>query len=188
MTTQTGMRKASQIAAVAALATGVTLVLPAASATAGDHAAASGTVAAGEASDLSPSTRNAWKDFIEGGSEAAGGAARMVSGAWFGAPAIVVAASGGDLSAVQLKAWRNWDEGAEEGGQGVAKVISGAYVGAPGYVIDKITAGATPGDLTPSELRQVSFMMPAGDLPMGGLPTDMLPLGIITDLLGFAPV
>lgn len=188
MNTHTGLRISARGTAFVAAVVGVAMAVPAAPASAGTHPTAAVTVAADGTSDLSPSTRKAWSDFIEGGAEVAGGAARMVSGAWIGAPAIVVAATGGELSPTQVKAWRNWDEGAEQGGQGVAKVVSGAYVGAPGYIIDKIESGATPGDLSASELKQVSFLTPAESLPTDGLPTDLLPLSTILGLLGSAPV
>lgn len=185
MTTHTGMRKAGQIAAVAALATG-TLAMPAASASADDHAESLNTIAADP--DLSPSTQKAWADFISGGAEAGNGAAKMVSGAWIGAPAIITSATGEELTDSQMKAWKNWDEGGEQFGHGAAKVVSGAYVGAPGYIIDKIAAGAAPSDLSRAEMRKVSFMMPTDTLPSAGLPTDLLSLDALTALLGFAPV
>lgn len=188
------MRKGLRNAAVAAAATGVVFALPAAPASADtqDEPIAHCQTASGDASDLSPSTQKAWADFICGGAHVAGGAARMVSGAWFGAPAIVVAATGGELSDVQMDAWKNWDRGANQGGKGVAMIISGVYVGAPGYIIDKMTnaaGGVTPSELSPAEMRQVSFMMPADSpladqldlqgLPTDQLPTDFLPSGIL---------
>lgn len=139
------------------------------------------TTASGDASDLSPSTQQAWADFICGGANLAGGAARMVSGAWVGAPGTIIAgATGDELTDVQLKAWENWDEGADQAGLGAAMIVSGAYVGAPGYIVDKIENGATPGDLSPAEMRQVSFLVPS-DSPLSDGLTD---LGAPTELLG----
>ena len=114
----------------------------------------------------------------------------MVSGAWFGAPAIVVAATGGELSETQVQAWRDWDKGAYNAGRGAAMVVSGAYVGAPGIVLDQIKNGATPADLQPAQVRQVSFLvdpnspvadeipaMPESPLPqLPELPLDILDL------------
>lgn len=188
------VRRAAALAAVS----GVVFALPAASASADtqDEPIAHCQTKSGDASDLSPSTQKAWADFVCGGAHLTGGAARMVSGAWFGAPAIVVAATGGDLSDVQMDAWKNWDRGANQGGKGAAMIVSGVYVGAPGYIIDKLTNSAgdvTPSDLSAKEMKQVSFMMPADsalvdqlglDVPSSELPgTELLPM----DILSFLP-
>lgn len=131
------------------------------------------------ASDLSPSSRAAWTSFVCGGGQVTGGAARMVSGAWIGAiPTIVAGATGAPMTADQKKAWRNWDRGANQAGIGAAKLVAGTYVGAPGIVMDKIMSGALPTDLSPAELRQVSFAIDpnsqmARDVP--GLPELPLP-------------
>lgn len=171
-------------AAVLAAASGAVFALNA-PASAGGVAVEGGAdcqTASGDASDLSPSTQKAWADFICGGANLAGGAARMVSGAWIGAPGTIIAgATGDELSDAQLKAWENWDEGADQAGMGAAMIVSGAYVGAPGYIVDKIENGATPGDLSASEMRQVSFLVPTDSslssaLPGVGAPVELLGL------------
>jgi hypothetical protein len=140
-------------------------------------------------SDLSPSSRAAWTSFICGGGQLTGGAAKMVSGAWIGAaPTIVAGATGAELTADQQEAWDNWDRGANQAGIGAAKLVAGAYVGAPGIVMDKIMSGALPTDLTPAELRQVSFAVDptsqiGQDIPgLPELPLPELPIDL-TDLL-----
>ncbi|MGH3359321.1 MAG: type III effector [Nocardioidaceae bacterium] len=173
------MRKS--VAIVAATA-GVALALPATLASAGDNETASARAAATGGPGLSPETRTAWKDFIEGGGISLGGASRMVSDVWVGAPAILAATAGEELSPAQVRAWKNWDEGADDS-QGAAEVISEVYVGAPGYILDQIEGGATPADLSPAEMRQVSFMMPVEELtadgrPANGVSTDDLPDGL----------
>lgn len=166
MTIHTGLRKAA--AAAAAVAAGVALSVQSAPAA---NAHPSCNPKSSQASDLSPSSVAAWTTWICGGGQLTGGAARMVSGAWFGAPAIVIAASGGELSATQLKAWENWDQGAKMGGRGAAKLIAAAYVGAPGIVLDQIKKGATPSDLSARQLDKVTFLVDptspmAQDLPL----------------------
>lgn len=181
MVNHSGVRKGLRSAAAVAIIASAAIALPSTSASADRGTQEDIYVCnydASAASDLSPSTQQAWKNFVCGGGHVTGGAARMVSGAWFGAPAIVVAATGGDLSKVQLAAWKNWDRGANMLGRGAAMVISGVYVGAPGYIIDKISAGAAPTDLSTSELDQVSFLMPADGanaLPLPAQGADALP-------------
>jgi hypothetical protein len=126
--------------------------------------------------DLSPSTEKAWADFILGGSYVAGGASQMVSGAWVGAPGLLLAgATGAPLTPEQMEAWENWDEGGYKVGEGAAMMVAGAYVGAPGYVMDQIAAGATPGDLSQSDLEQVSFLIPQDSPALDGVSTDQIP-------------
>ena len=147
---------------------------------------------------MSPATVKAWTDFICGGGRVTGGAARMVSGAWVGAiPTILAGATGDEISPEAKKAWRNWDMGAHNAGHGAGMVISGVYVGAPSAVMDLVASGATPADLSPAQLRQVSFAIPADsplaknydvqgtpDLPQLPLPTD--PIALLMELLGGA--
>lgn len=183
MRIQTGMRKGVAIAAAAA---GVALALPTATASASDNQTAAVSAVTTGGSGLSPDTRKAWEDFIEGGGISLGGASKMVSGVWVGAPAILAATAGQELSPAQVRAWKNWDEGGSDVGQGAAMVVSGVYVGAPGYILDQIEGGATPTDLSPAEMSQVSFMMPveeltAGGRPANGLSADDLPDGLPTD-------
>ncbi|GGR73259.1 hypothetical protein J2S40_004560 [Nocardioides luteus] len=130
----------------------------------------------GIATDLSPSSQKAWADFICGAGQVAGGAARMVSGAWVGAPGLILAgATGGELSDAQKKAWVNWDGGAHQVGTGAAMVVSGVYVGAPGIVMDKIMGGALPSELSPAELDQVSFLMKKDNPALDGVDVDQIP-------------
>ncbi|TQL70536.1 hypothetical protein FB381_4474 [Nocardioides albertanoniae] len=130
----------------------------------------------GGASDLSPSSQKAWADFICGAGQVTGGGARMVSGAWVGAPGLILAgATGSDLSPAQKKAWVNWDGGAHQVGTGAAMVVAGVYVGAPGIVMDKIAGGALPSELSSDELDQVSFLMPRDSAALDGVPTDQIP-------------
>jgi hypothetical protein len=117
------------------------------------------------ASDLSPKSQAAWAAFICGGGHITGGSARMVSGAWIGAPTIIASATGSEITDDQAKAWKNWDKGAYNIGRGAAMVVSGTWIGAPSTVIDIVKSGATPADLTPAQLEQVTFAMPA-DSPM----------------------
>ncbi len=137
----------------------------------------------GGASDLSPSSQKAWADFICGAGQATGGAARMVSGAWVGAPGLILmGATGAPTSPEQKKAWVNWDGGAHQVGTGAAMVVSGVYVGAPGVVADKIMGGAMPTELSDSEMDQVSFLLPMENpaldgLPVGQVPNPLAPLG-----------
>jgi hypothetical protein len=127
-------------------------------------------------SDFSPSTQKAWADFICGAGQATGGAARMVSGTWVGAPGLLLmGATGGDLSPAQKKAWVNWDGGAHQVGTGAAMVVSGVWVGAPGTVMDKIMGGAMPTELSDSEMEQVSFLLPMENPALDGLPVDQVP-------------
>ncbi|GGR73266.1 hypothetical protein J2S40_004561 [Nocardioides luteus] len=123
-------------------------------------------------SDLSPSTQKAWEDFLLGGALVGGGLAQMVSGAWTGAPGLLIAgATGAPLTPEQAAAWENWDEGGHKVGLGAAMIVSGVYVGAPGYIFDKIAGGATPGDLSPSELEEISFLIPQDSPVLDGVPT-----------------
>lgn len=197
MSNKTAMvRRAAALVAVS----GAVFAMQAAPASAGtqDPPIAHCQTKSGNASDLSPSTQKAWADFICGGAHLTGGAARMVSGAWIGAPGTIIAgATGGELSQVQMDAWKNWDRGANQAGKGAAMIVSGVYVGAPGYIIDKLTntaGGVTPSELSPAEMRQVSFLMPAESpfadhVDLQGLPTDQLPTGDLlpTDILEVLP-
>lgn len=160
MTIHTGLRKAA--AAAAAVAAGVALSVQSAPAA---NAHPSCNPKSNQASDLSPSSQAAWTTWICGGGQLTGGAARMVSGAWIGAPTIIVSATGGEITDDQAEAWENWDEGARQAGKGAAKLVAAAYVGAPGIVLDQIKKGATPSDLSQRELDQVTFAIPA-DSPM----------------------
>lgn len=126
--------------------------------------------------DLSPSTQKAWDDFILGGALVGGGLAQMASAAWIGAPGTAMAgATGTPMTPDQKQAWEDWNEGGEMVGMGAAMLVSGAYIGAPGYIFDKITGGATPGDLSPEELEQVSFLLPKDHPALDGLPLDQIP-------------
>ncbi|MGH3352925.1 MAG: type III effector [Nocardioides sp.] len=173
MSKKTGMvRRAAAVAAFS----GVALALTTGSATAApvtDDASSSVSTSTG---DLSPSTQKAWEDFIIGGSFMAGGAAQMVSGAWIGAPGTLLSgATGAPMTPEQMEAWENWNEGGHKVGMGAAMVVAGAYIGAPGYIYDKITEGAGPSDLSPSELEQVSFLIPQDSPVLDGVPTDQVP-------------
>jgi hypothetical protein len=153
--------------AVVAASAGIALALQGAPAQA-DTAAQDGkrcNPISNEASDLSPKSQKAWSLFICGGGHVTGGTARMVSGAWIGWPTIIASASGSEVTASQEKAWRNWDKGAYNAGRGAAMLVSSTWIGAPSTVIDIIKSGATPADLTPAQLRKVTFLMPA-DSPM----------------------
>ena len=173
MSKNTGLRR--RAAAVAAFS-GVALALTTGTATAAPATAEVPTAASVSSADLSPSTQKAWDDFIAGAAIAAGGASQMVSGAWVGAPGLIIAgATGTPLTPEQVAAWENWDEGGEKVGMGAAMIVAGAYIGAPGYVFDKIAAGATPGDLSPSELEQVTFLIPEDSPALDGVPTDEIP-------------
>lgn len=173
MSKKTGLLR--RTAAVAAFS-GVAFALTAGAATAAPATAAAPAAVSVSSSDLSPSTQKAWDDFILGGGLVAGGAAQMVSGAWVGAPGLVIAgATGSPVTPDQMKAWENWDEGAAKIGTGAAMIVSGAYIGAPGYIYDKISAGATPTDLSPAELEQVSFLIPEDSPALEGIPTEQIP-------------
>lgn len=167
MSKKTGLvRRAAAVAAFS----GVAFALTTGSATAAPTAEAPAAVSV--ASDLSPSTQKAWEEFVLGGALVGGGAAQMASAAWVGAPGLFIAgATGTPASPEQIKAWEDWNEGGEKVGMGVAMIVAGAYIGAPGYVYDKITAGATPADLSPSELEQVTFLIPQDSPLLDGVPT-----------------
>ncbi|MGH3360402.1 MAG: hypothetical protein ACRDO7_16490, partial [Nocardioidaceae bacterium] len=185
------VRRAALLAAVS----GVTLAMQGAPASADtqDEPIEHCQTKSGDASDLSPSTQKAWADFICGGAHLTGGAARMVSGAWIGAPGTVIAgATGEELTETQMDAWKNWDRGANQAGKGAAMIVSGVYVGAPGYIIDKLSnsaGGVAPSDLSRAEMDQVSFLIPADspfadNVELDALPTDALPTdGLPTDQL-----
>lgn len=169
------LRRAAAVAAVSGLA----FALPSAPASAGtgtQEDIAHCQTASGDASDLSPSTQKAWADFICGGAHVTGGLARMVSGAWIGAPGTIIAgATGDELTELQFEAWKNWDRGANQAGKGVAMVVSGIYVGAPGYILDKLSNGATPADLSAREMDKVSFLIPLDKLPVPVEDLNILP-------------
>ena len=171
MSKKTGLLR--RAAAVAAFS-GVAFALTAGAATAAP--ADTTTAVSTSASDLSPSSQKAWEDFILGGSYVTGGAAQMVSGAWVGAPGLILAgATGSPLTPEQMQAWENWDEGGRKIGEGAAMMVAGAYVGAPGIILDKIAGGATPGDLSPAELEQVTFLIPEDSPALDGVSTDQIP-------------
>ena len=174
MSKKTGLLR--RAAAVAAFS-GVAIALTAGTATAAPATATAAPAAVSVASsDLSPSTQKAWDDFILGGGLVAGGAAQMVSAAWVGAPGLIISgASGSPLTPAEIKAWEDWNEGGEKIGTGAALLVSGAYIGAPGYIYDKIAAGATPGDLSPAELDQVSFLIPEDSPALEDIPTEQIP-------------
>ena len=173
MSKKTGLLR--RTAAVAAFS-GVAFALTTGAANAAPAIAEAPAAVSVSSSDLSPSTQKAWDDFILGGGFVAGGAAQMVSGAWVGAPGLLLAgATGSPVTPDQMKAWENWDEGAEKIGTGAAMIVAGAYIGAPGYVFDKIVGGATPGDLSPEELDQVTFLIPEGHPALDGVPTEQIP-------------
>jgi hypothetical protein len=159
MSIRTGMRKAIVTAAAVA---GVALAVqgaPAQAATQAQGPNVNGNChpVSDSASDLSPTSRAAWASFICGGGHVTGGTARAISGAWIGWPTIIASATGQPITADQAKAWKNWDHGAYNAGRGAAMVVSGAYVGAPSVVLDPIKKGASPADLSPAQMRQVSF-------------------------------
>ncbi|UYM07387.1 type III effector [Solicola gregarius] len=170
MRNQTHIRKYLTRGAVAAAAAGMAIALAGApvSATTSDTAQTQSQ----DGQRMSPETRAAWKKFVRGGGNITGGAAHVVAGAWIGAPSIIVSATGGELTRDQRRAWRHFERGANHMGKGAARVVSSTYVGAPGYVLDQIRSGATPADLSSSELDQVSFLMPAEDL----IPADVADL------------
>ncbi|MDQ4109572.1 MAG: type III effector [Actinomycetota bacterium] len=172
MSKKTGLlRRAAAVAAFSGVAFALTTGAAEAAPVTADT-----TTAVSTASNLSPSTEKAWADFILGGSYVAGGASQMVSGAWVGAPGLLLAgATGSPITPEQLAAWENWDEGGHKVGEGAAMMVAGAYVGAPGYVMDQIAGGATPGDLSPSELEQVTFLIPQDSPALDGVPTDQVP-------------
>ncbi|MBB3087733.1 type III effector [Nocardioides albus] len=173
MSKKTGMLR--RAAAVAAFS-GVAFALTTGAATAAPVTDDATTSVSTSTNDLSPSTQKAWDDFIIGGSFLAGGLAQMVSGAWIGAPGTLMSgATGAPMTPEQLQAWEDWNEGAHKAGMGAAMLVSGAYIGAPGYIYDKITAGATPADLSPAELEQVSFLIPQDSPVFDGLPTEQIP-------------
>ena len=162
-------------AAVAAFS-GVAFALTTGAATATPATAGAPTAVSIASSDLSPSTQKAWEDFILGGSYVTEGAAQMVSGAWVGAPGLILAgATGAPITPEQMEAWENWDEGGQKVGEGAAMMVAGAYVGAPGYVLDQIAAGATPSDLSPSDLGQISFLIPEDSPALDGVPIEQIP-------------
>ena len=74
-----------------------------------------------------------------------------------------------------MAAWENWDEGGHKIGEGAAMMVAGAYVGAPGIILDQIAGGATPSDLSPAELEQVTFLIPEGSPALDGVPTEQIP-------------
>ncbi|HEY9393449.1 MAG TPA: type III effector [Nocardioides sp.] len=173
MSKKTGLlRRAAAIAAFSGVAFALTNgVAEAAPATADTTTAVSTSP-----SDLSPSSQKAWEDFILGGSYITGGASQMVSGAWVGAPGLILAgATGSPITPEQAAAWENWDEGGHKIGEGAAMMVAGAYVGAPGIILDQIAGGATPSDLSPSELEQVTFLIPEDSPALDGVSTDQIP-------------
>ena len=179
MNMKTGLLR--RVAAVAAFS-GVAVALTTGTATAADGTHHNRTEAeciaenSSGASDLSPSSQKAWASFICGAGQATGGAARMVSGAWVGAPGLILmGATGSELSPAQKKAWVNWDGGSHQVGNGAALVVSGAYVGAPGIVMDKIMGGALPSELSDREMDQVSFLLPMENPALDGLPVGQVP-------------
>ncbi len=159
MSIPTGMRKAIvTAAAVAGVALGVQdAPTQAATVEQGPNVKGNCHPVSEGASELSHTSRAAWASFICGGAHVTGGSARVISGAWIGWPTIIASATGQPITADQAKAWKNWDHGAYNAGRGAAMVVSGAYVGAPSVVLDLIKNGATPADLTPAQMRQVSF-------------------------------
>ena len=188
MNKKTGLlRRAAAVAAFSGVAIALTTGTATAAPMTGDNHNRSEAECIAEnssgASDLSPSSQKAWASFICGAGQATGGAARMVSGAWVGAPGLILmGATGSDLSPAQKKAWVNWDGGSHQVGNGAALVVSGAYVGAPGIVMDKIMGGALPSELSDSEMDQVSFLLPMENpaldgLPVGQVPNPLGPLG-----------
>ena len=172
MSKKTGLLR--RAAAVAAFS-GVAFALSTGTATAAPVDADTAT-AVTSTSDLSPSSEKAWADFILGGSYITGGASQMVSGAWVGAPGLILAgATGSPITPEQAAAWENWDEGGQKVGEGAAMMVAGAYVGAPGIILDQIAGGATPSDLSPAELEQVSFLIPEDSPALDGVSTDQIP-------------
>ncbi|HLR84464.1 MAG TPA: type III effector [Nocardioidaceae bacterium] len=165
MRNQTSVRKGLiRGAAVAtAAAASIALSLPAGSAAA-TTPDASTTVSTQDGQRMSPDTKKAWSEFVRGGGNIVGGTAHVIAGAWVGVPAIAVSATGGELTPDQKTAWRHFEYGANHAGEGVARVVSSIYVGAPGYILDQIRSGATPSDLSRSELDQVSFLVPLSEL------------------------
>ncbi|MFJ9392201.1 type III effector [Nocardioides sp. NPDC101246] len=173
MSKKTGLLR--RAAAVAAFS-GVAFALTMGGAEAAPVTADTTTAVSTATSDLSPSSQKAWEDFILGGSYITGGAAQMVSGAWVGAPGLILAgATGSPITPEQAAAWANWDEGGQKIGEGAAMMVAGAYVGAPGIILDQIAGGATPSDLSPAELEQVSFLIPQDSPALDGVATDQIP-------------
>jgi len=85
---------------------------------------------------VSPETRQAWIDWNEGGRELAQGAARMVSGAWIGAPRSILELASMQLSPETRQAWIDWNEGGGQVGHGAARMVSGAWIGAPRSILE----------------------------------------------------
>ena len=181
MNKKTGLlRRTAAVAAFSGVAVALTMGTATADQGTGDHhnRTEAECVAAHSsgASDLSPSSQQAWAAFICGAGQATGGGARMVSGAWVGAPGLLLmGATGSELSPAQKKAWVNWDGGSHQVGNGAAMVVSGTYVGAPGIVMDKIMGGAMPTELSDIEMDQVSFLLPMDSPAVDGLPVDQVP-------------
>lgn len=76
-----------------------------------------------------------WKNWDTGSAELGGGAAKLVSGAWIGAPSSLLEL-GSPVSSPKTKdAWEDWNEGGAEGVGGAGKMVSGAFVGAPSAAV-----------------------------------------------------
>lgn len=132
------MHKSVRRLGVMAAATGAALALgmgPAAADT--DDAITPAPTGAAECGQLSEATLMGWENWDTGGWLVGEGAARMVSGAWIGAPSSLIdLASGAGLSEATILAWQNWDEGGGMLGEGAAMMVSGAWVGAPNSIVD----------------------------------------------------
>lgn len=90
-----------------------------------------------ECGQLSDATLMGWENWDTGGWLVGEGAARMVSGAWIGAPSSVIDLIKGEgLSEATILAWQNWDEGGGMVGEGAAMMVSGAWIGAPNSLVD----------------------------------------------------
>jgi hypothetical protein len=97
-----------------------------------------------------------WTNWDTGSAELGGGAAKLVSGAWIGAPSSLLELGSPVSSPKTQAAWEDWNEGGAEGVGGAGKMVSGAFVGAPASAVclGEATArsagdvGSVDGDIT----------------------------------------
>lgn len=76
-----------------------------------------------------------WNNWDTGSAELGGGAAKLISGAWIGAPSSVLELGSPVSSPKTQQAWDDWNEGGAEGVGGAGKMVSGAWVGAPASAV-----------------------------------------------------
>lgn len=97
-----------------------------------------------------------WNNWDTGSAELGGGAAKLVSGAWIGAPSSLLELGSPVSSPKTQAAWEDWNEGGAEGVGGAGKMVSGAYIGAPSAAVcladatarDAGDVGSVDGDLS----------------------------------------